>query len=137
MWYCSPGCERGQAQGFALPPGDVQRGQATFVELSCHACHEVPGSVERMADTPYPDVFVRLGGQTTRVKTYGDLVTSIIQPSHRLSRGTDPRTLTDAGESVMPTLNQQMTVTQLVDLTTYLADQYDVWTPRYVPIQYF
>lgn len=131
------GCEMGQASGFALPPGDAELGKATFVELGCHACHEVNDSVPRMAGTPHPDIFVRLGGQTTRVKSYGDLVTSIIHPSHQRSRGMDPRTVTEQGSSRMPNGNERMTVTQLVNLTTFLSDQYDVWTPRYVPIQYF
>jgi len=86
------GCEQ-QSRGFALPPGDATQGKATFVELGCPACHSVRGEVERFTEGADPAIEVILGGQTTRVKTYGDLVTSIINPSHKLSRGRNVATV--------------------------------------------
>ena len=123
-------CEE-QAKGFALPPGDADRGQATFAELGCNACHRIEGVIDKLDIGGDRAIDVRLGGQVSRVKTYGDLVTSIINPSHRLSRGNTPETVTDEGESRMPYYNDVMTVQQLVDLTTFLQSHYSVWVPEY------
>ena len=124
------GCDP-QQRGFVLPPGDSQRGQQTFVELRCNACHSVKGSVERLEDEGHLQIYVQLGGEVTRVKTYGDLVTSIVNPSHKLSRGPDPRHTTPEGESKMPRYNEVMTVQQLIDITAYLAGTYSLWSPEY------
>ena len=120
-----------QARGFALPPGDIQRGQNTFVELRCNSCHSVKGSVERVRDDGHSQIYVQLGGEVTRVKTYGDLVTSIITPSPKLARGPDPRHVGPDGESKMQRYNEVMTVQQLIDLTAFLSSTYSVWTPEY------
>ncbi len=121
---------------FALPPGDTSAGQTTFVELHCNDCHSIKDIVARSAN-PDPEIYVELGGEVTRIKTYGELVTSIINPTHRLSRGRDPRTVDADGESKMRLYNDTMTVQQLVDLTTFLSAQYSVWSPQYVSHRYF
>ena len=126
-------CDR-QSAGFALPPGDVERGQATFVELGCNQCHRIEGVVERAENSPFAEVDVRLGGQVSRVKTYGELVTAIIHPSESLARGNTPSTLTADGESKMPNFNARMSVEQLVDLTTFLQQTYQLWAQDYRPI---
>ncbi len=115
---------------FVLPPGDAEAGQATFVELGCNNCHSVTDKVEHapLGDNP---IHVELGGTVTRVKTYADLVTSIINPSHKLSRGANTMTVTEEGESKMPVYNDVMTVQQLVDLTTFLEQTYQIWVPPY------
>jgi len=74
------------ARGFSLPDGDPTRGQATFVELHCHACHTVSG-VDSPELEPKPERPIALGGEVARLKTYGELVTSIINPSHRIAKG--------------------------------------------------
>lgn len=119
-----------QSEGFALPPGDADRGKAAFVELSCNACHRIDDVVPRLSNGD-PAIDVRLGGQVSRIKTYGDLVTSIINPSHKLSRGKNKMTVTDEGDSKMALYNDVMTVQQLVDLTTFLQDTYTVYVPAY------
>lgn len=124
------GCQD-EARGFALPPGNEQAGHEAFVELGCNACHRIEGVINRRTEGADPAIDVRLGGQVSRVKTYGDLVTSIINPSHRLSRGNTPATVTEDGESRMPYYNDRMTVQQLVDLTAFLQRQYSVWVPEY------
>jgi hypothetical protein len=135
IWSISllAGCQD-QSRGFALPPGNAETGKVLFSELGCNVCHAIPGVVDRR---PGGDIFVQLGGQVTRVKTYGDLVTSIINPSHRLSRGNDPRTRTDEGASKMRRYNDVLTVQQLIDLTSFLSPQYSVWSPEYVAYRYF
>jgi len=125
---CNP-----QAEGFALPPGDAAKGKSTFIKLECNACHSVKDSTEKLVEHGEPDIHVVLGGDTTRVKTYGDLVTSIINPSHKLSRGTDPATIGSFGNSQMAAYNDRMTVQEMLDLTTFLQDSYTVWVPHYGP----
>lgn len=121
---CNP-----EARGFALPPGDAEQGKETFVDLGCNACHSVKGSIARV-DGGDLDVHVVLGGEVTRVKTYGDLVTSIINPSHKLSRG-GPGIVAEDGTSNMPVYNDIMTVQQMIDLTAMLQASYSVIPPRY------
>jgi hypothetical protein len=116
-------------RGVYLPQGDAARGREAFVDLRCHACHEVEGF-----NPPTPIVAatrVRLGGQTARVKTFGDLVTSIANPSHRITRGYPPDAVAVDGVSLMSLirLNEVMTVQQLVDLAAFLQAEYDVVPP--------
>lgn len=123
------GCDT-QSRGFALPPGDADRGRAEFVSLQCNQCHSIAG-IDKLSEGGEPEINVALGGQVTRVKTYGDLVTSIINPSHKLSRRRDPTTVDAQGQSRMRNYNEIMTVAQLVDLTAFLQSQYEVWVPDY------
>jgi len=78
---------------------------------------------------------VTLGGQVTRVRTYGELVTSIINPSHRLAPGYPIEDISRVGESLMALayLNEVMTVQQLVDLVAFLQTRYEVIPPEYDP----
>lgn len=120
---------------FALPPGSVDAGKMAFLELRCNSCHSVEGHVEH-APTEAGAIHVQLGGTVSRVKTYADLVTSIINPSHKLSRGLNTMTATAEGTSRMPVYNDVMTVQQLVDLTAFLETTYEVWVPPYNVYQY-
>jgi hypothetical protein len=128
----SGGCED-QSRGFALPAGDVDRGKAAFVELGCPACHAVQGEFKKITVDQGGDevIEVHLGGPVSKVKTYGDLVTSIINPSHRLSRGQNADTMNADGTSKMPYYNDVMTVQQLVDITTFLQGTYRIVVPEY------
>lgn len=117
----------------ALPEGDVQRGKEAFVALSCNSCHEV-GDIEKIESDQAPAIHKELGGSVTRVKSYADLVTSIINPSHRLS-ARFPQDMTaeiadEYGKSRMPSYNDVMTVQQLVDIVTFLQPEYRVQVPR-------
>jgi L-cysteine S-thiosulfotransferase len=110
-------------EGFTLPDGDVAKGQATFARLQCNACHTVSGvNFDAPAQTENP--MVALGGETTRVRTYGDLVTSIINPSHRFATGYK-KDEADS-ESPMRIYNDELTVTELTDLVAFLQSHYDV-----------
>ncbi len=120
---------------FVLPPGNVEAGKATFEELRCNSCHSVQGHVAH-APAEEGAIHVELGGTVSRVKTYADLVTSIINPSHKLSRGLNTMTTTEDGASRMPVYNEVMTVQQLVDLTAFLETTYEVWVPPYNVYQY-
>ena len=122
---CNP-----EARGFALPEGDVEAGRETFVRLECNACHSVKGDVDKLADVD-SDINFRLGGEVTRVKTYGDLVTSIINPSHRIARKLNPAMADELGNSRMRLYNDEMTVSELIDLTAYLQSEYEVIVPTH------
>ena len=80
---------------------------------------------------PGYEPYVELGGPVTRVKTYGDLVTSIINPSHKLADGYAEEAVSEDGESKMYVYNGYMTVQELVDLVSYLQPQYEVVVPAF------
>ncbi len=119
------GCDRGakSAMGFRLPDGSAEQGLDDFVALQCHSCHVVIGIELPEPETRGP-VLVKLGGEVGRIKTYGQLVTSIINPSHRLA-GAYPDAVSRDGQSLMRVYNEVMTVQQLIDLVAFLQAQYD------------
>ena len=119
---CNP-----DSRGFVLPEGDVERGIAAFQELECTQCH----SVGDIAWTGEGDsIEVALGGATTARRTYGDLLTSVINPSHRISQAHLGEQVTTDGESRMRRYNDVMTVQQLVDIVTFLETQYTLIRPN-------
>ena len=128
---CTPDAK--SPEGFSLPDGDPQRGQSTFARLQCHACHTVAGVEFAELDSPTEPI-VALGGVTPRVRTYGDLVTSIINPSHRFAVGYSDQDVKADGESKMRLYNDEMTVTELIDLVAFLQSHYEV--KAYQPTPY-
>jgi hypothetical protein len=131
-------CDDMNAVGFTLPRGDEQAGERTFVAMACNDCHSVVGRDELRADaTPYMNV--ALGGPTPRIRTYGQLVTAVINPSHRIAEGYEGEPFVVDGISQMQNYNDALTVTQLVDLVTFLEALYEL-TPvsgtEYVPYEY-
>lgn len=120
------GCPLGpeSPRGFALPEGNADAGRQAFVELRCHDCHSADG-VE-LHDPDATDIAFALGGRSTRVTTYAELVTSIINPSHRLSVNFPKKKAAVGGESRMHNYNDVMTVQELIDLVAFLQPQYEV-----------
>lgn len=108
-------------KGFTLPQGNVQAGKANYVSLQCNACHTISGVEQTVAE---PELSIALGGEVTRVRTYGDLVTSIINPSHRLAKDYPVDVVSVDGKSKMRNYNDAMTVTQLIDLVAFLESKY-------------
>lgn len=113
--------------GFTLPDGDPALGEVSFVEFRCADCHVVSGKPELSVRTDGSDPImeINLGGQTQRVSTYGQLVTAIINPSHRASQEywaaqRDPDT--NLG---MRSYNDIMSVTELINLVAFVQDQYE------------
>lgn len=123
---CAPSPD--SPRGFVLPAGDVDAGQQAFVDLQCHGCHRINGVdlPQFMGSAP---VAVVLGGERTRVRTYGELVTSVVNPSHRLIAGFPAEQVSRAGESFMPVLNDVMTVQQLIDIVALLQSSYAIAPP--------
>ena len=131
----SVGCNQGahSTRGFRLPEGDAANGQVLFVQYGCNGCHSIKG-VEANAEKEIATLVV-LGGPVTLDKTYADLVTSVINPSHRISRLLDQSTVQVEGKSVMRNYNDILTVTDLIDLVAFLQPQYElVDVPRTYPL---
>lgn len=128
VWACE--ADRMSEKGFSLPQGNALNGKEAFIYLHCHECHTVAGDelpALALAEPP----FVELGGKVSRVKTYGELVTAIINPSHKLAKGYPVELVANDGESKMPVYNGYMTVQELIDIVTYLQARYDVFVPPY------
>ena len=125
-------CDTGPTSpsGFRLPDGDAAQGKILFVELECNACHMVGDVALAPAEQRGP-VTVVLGGPVANVKTYGQLVSAIINPSHRLIKTMPEEQVSADGVSLMPVYNETMTVQQLVDLVAFLQPEYEVTLPQY------
>lgn len=124
--------DRMSEKGFSLPEGNVLGGKEAFVYMHCHECHTVAGEdLPALVRSEPP--FVELGGRVSRVKTYGELVTSIINPSHKLAAGypLDVITSDGDGQSKMPNYNGYLTVQELIDIVAFLQPHYDVFVPQY------
>ncbi|MEQ9406354.1 MAG: c-type cytochrome [Fuerstiella sp.] len=121
------GCSQGPKSsfGFTLPDGDAAAGKQTFVSYMCHECHSVSGM--EMPDVEFAaERQVKLGGKVDRIQTYGELVTSIINPSHKLASGYRPEDVSAEGESKMTNYNDVMTVGELIDIVAFLQAQYEL-----------
>jgi hypothetical protein len=129
---CLVGCAR-EDKEFTLPQGDAERGQAAFIKFRCFDCHLVAGVDLPPGEEP-GQVMVELGGQVDRLRDYGDLVTAIINPSHRLAKGYSESMVANEGKSRMTVYNDVMTVSQLIDVVTFLQSRYEL--RPYEPTQY-
>ena len=129
------GCDNGvkSPRGFSLPEGNADRGKAVFLQYRCLTCHTLPGTEDPTINKD-PDIAVTLGGKVTSIKTYAELVTSVINPSHKIARGYAPSSVQQAGTSLMRNYNDIMTVTELTDLVTFLQPHYEL--VPYQPTRY-
>ena len=121
-------------RGFSLPEGDIEQGKLVFMSLGCVACHSVANSdlsAEDWSPDGFREIEVQLGGAKASVQTYGDLVTSIINPSHRFAKNYPLDEITVNGESMMLNYNSVMHVEDLVNVVTFLKSKY---TLREVPL---
>ena len=122
---CLSACDRDNRRhvDINLPEGDAAKGKIHFVSLGCVSCHSVVG-----AELPEPPEEgpgrVLLGGHTGLSMSYGQLVTSIVNPSHRLSPRHPRNRVSHEGESLMTLYNDVLTVTQLTDLVAFLQAHY-------------
>lgn len=133
--FAMGGCGQEEQQfskGFRLPDGDPVVGKANFEALQCNRCHTVEGVT--LADRDLPALpKIHLGGEIHKVKSYGELVTSIVNPDHVIS----PqylKTLSEAEkerkiESPMLGFNEVMTVKQLTDIVSFLHERYRLIDP--------
>lgn len=134
MVLLAAGCEGGpkSGRGFRLPEGNAEKGKTAFVNLHCNACHTVQG-VELPPPSSKSPITVVLGGEVMRVRTYGELVTSIINSSHIISE--KYKQPLEGKLSPMPEFNESMTVAQLIDLVAFLQPHYKQIEMDYVVMQ--
>jgi len=122
---------------FPILDGDIQEGQDAFVRLECNQCHVVDGVQLPAFSGPRP-VTVELGGEMYFAKTYGDLVTSIINPDHVLSDEyldqlpSEVRRRTNSSPMYM---KEDMLVTELIDIVAFLNSRYRL-LPGYTEYYY-
>ncbi len=123
---------------FILPAGDYAAGETSFVDYGCAACHVVAGT-----DIAYPGEEamprIELGGVVRNVKSYGDLLTSIVNPDHALAEAylkSLPPAARKTASSPMPDFNEQLTVADLIDLVEFLHSRYEETTPEYIGRSY-
>lgn len=124
-------CDAANRNALVLPEGDADAGREVFVELRCHACHLIQELDLPEIEREYS---ISLGG--VGAKTYPELVTSIVNPTHRLARGFGRYAM---DESPMTNYNDAMSVTELVNLVEFLQQQYEIKSIpryRYVPYTY-
>jgi mono/diheme cytochrome c family protein len=123
------GCQKDlkSTRSFRLPEGNAASGQAAFIALNCTGCHTVDG-VDLPKPTAAPENILALGGGVPRLRTYGELLTSIIHPNYSLSEAIPVRERKQMARSPMQGVNDIMTVKQLVDLVAFLQ-------PRYRPLE--
>ena len=126
------GCDEDRTmseRGFRLPDGNAMAGRETFLYMHCNQCHTIKG--EQLPTISGFEPFVELGGAVTRVKTYGELVTAIINPSHKLAEGYPEELVSDNGTSKMYIYNGFMTVQELTDIVMFLQPHYAVVPPEF------
>lgn len=123
------GCSESQ-RGFALPEGDVESGKASFVLIGCTQCHSV-GDIAWDGGSSENSIHVPLGGKVSRLRSYSELVTSIINPSHKVDKKylLEPYSSAE-GQSNMIKYNDFMTIQDLVDIVTFLQSEYQLDRPR-------
>ena len=116
-------------KGFRLPDGDARSGREAFLHMQCQECHSIKGEQLPVIPGQEPP-YVELGGEVTQVKTYGTLITAIINPSHKLARGYAKAVIAEDGESKMSVYNDHMTVQELIDIVMFLQPYYNVVVPN-------
>jgi hypothetical protein len=128
-------CDTGpnSPRGFSLPQGDVTEGKTVFLKYECLSCHVLEGMVQPDIDNT-DGIAVRIGRKTTKVKTYAELVTAIINPSHKFSKRYALMINQRKGKSLMKNFNDVMTVKELVDLVVFLQPYYEL--VPYFPTEY-
>jgi hypothetical protein len=69
-------------------------------------------------------VNVPSSGKTTQYRPQGELVASVIQSDHKISRNYEPSAA--VSDAPMFTVKDVTTVQQLIDLSAFLQDAYDI-----------
>ena len=120
-------------KGFVLPDGDVVLGEQVFTKYGCHGCHTIPG-VDLPKIEPPPELVIEIGGEVYRVKNYGELLTSVINPNHEISPESLNK-LETAGRAdastPMPFYGDVMTITEMINLVAFLQAQYSKMMPDF------
>ncbi|MGB1263594.1 MAG: cytochrome C [Cognaticolwellia sp.] len=134
LFSCNKGVE--SPRGFSLPKGNADSGKLVFLKYKCLACHTLQG-IDDTRIKKHPDISVPLGGEKTQVVTYAQLVTSIINPSHKLANPYSPMSKNPDGTSKMKIFNDEMTVTELINLVSFLQPNYTLAPYQPTNYQYY
>ena len=126
MAILGTGCTYYPTFGFPVEEGNIEAGRQAFVDHRCHQCHSIAGlRLPELAGASAP--MLELGGETSLVKAYSELVTSIINPDHRISLRyiEQQRPPVAPLTSPMPMAHiETMTVRQVIDLVAFLDSRY-------------
>jgi hypothetical protein len=76
-------------------------------------------------------VGIELGGRVPYARTDGEIVTSILDPSHRFSLSTHPELVRSGGLSRMGDFSESLSGREIIDLVAYLQSRYTVAPPRH------
>lgn len=114
---------------FPTTEASVESGRQAFIDQQCHQCHSVAGvRFPELAGASAP--ILELGGATSSVKSYAELVTSIIEPNHVIAERYREEQAIEGRvplESPMPTPDlDRMTVQQLIDIVAFLDSRYEL-----------
>lgn len=115
-----------EGKGFSLPPGDESQGKVAIQKFHCTDCHDIKGLEWTGGDAT---VKIPLGGAVSKAKTYGELVTSVINPSHKIASNYEQPVRNPDGSSLMRSYNDVMTVQELVDIVAFLQSVYEIERP--------
>ena len=113
-------------KNFVLPEGNVAAGQQVFETVGCRFCHSI-ANLDLPAFHADQVLDIQLGGEVYKVQSYGELLTSVVNPEHK-KLAKHLKQLPEEGkglDSPMPDFNDVMTVRQLIDLTTFLHSRYE------------
>ena len=113
---------------FPIESGNVAEGQAAFVKLGCPQCHVVEG-VTLQGYNGQRFITMPLGGELIFAKTYGDLVTSIVNPNHIISDKYLDQLPADRRQRANTSpmyMNPNMKVTELIDIVAFLNSRYSL-----------
>jgi len=116
-------------RGFVLPPGNAEAGKQVFIKYGCFQCHTMPW-VTFPEREPNPPITLEIGGNVSQVRDYGELLNAVVSPKHIISQKyrmmldpLDPMERHNP-KSLMPNFNEKLTVAELIDLVTFLHEQY-------------
>ncbi len=116
---CQPG-----SGTYTFPEGDIGKGRQTFIEVGCISCHTVDGARGLRDGLNEAERTIVLGGEKERTYTYGELMTSIVNPTHKVSQTRLGTMVQEDGETLMRDYNDILTINQLIDLVTFLEQHY-------------
>lgn len=128
------GCATDSTFGFPVEQGDIAAGRQAFIAHRCQQCHTIAGEqLPELAGMSWP--ILQLGGETTIMRSYADLTTSIVNPNHAISQRYEDQLRLQAEvplNSPMPTPDlDTMTVRQLIDLVAFLDSKYELLVEHY------
>lgn len=110
-----------------VPEGDPGKGRELFEHKQCFRCHTVEGQKFPDADLPGVD-FIHLGGANNRGWNRDLYAAQVMDPQHLISPD-HQKAMAIVGDrlgaenSPMPDFKQALTVGDMIDLATYLAER--------------